>query len=119
MFTYQVAISDGVNGDFRLWDDFLKEVYTDANEAAVDFIRLVKATENRDEYVSVVAAREGWHRDYELKQNQRYQVELRKWNEDKEIQEFTGEEFTEESKALLEPFSYMGWIGSPDFYNPH
>lgn len=117
MKTFKVVQSDGVNGYF-VNPAWVKAVYQDANEAANDFMKLVKEVETNYQYVSKVRKAENWRDDYEPKQSETFQVELMKLIDD-EITDFKGDEFNLETAELLKNngFGIDGWIVSDEFYN--
>jgi len=122
MKTFKIVQTDGVNGEF-LNPNWVKDSYENANEAAKDFMKLVKEVETQYEYVSAVSEKENWFKDYELKQSERFEVELQMFITDEdgyeELTPFEGSEFdAETSKTLAEAgFGNNGWIISDDFYN--
>lgn len=120
MKTFKIVQTDGVNGEF-VNPNWVKDSYENANEAAKDFMKLVKEVETEYEYVSAVREKENWFENYEPKQSERFDVELQMFVTDEDGEELTpfeGDEFNEEtSKALAESgFGNNGWITSDDFY---
>lgn len=120
MKTFKIVQTDGVNGEF-VNPNWVKDSYENANEAAKDFMKLVKEVETKYEYVSAVREKENWFENYEPKQSERFDVELQMFVTDEDGEELTpfeGDEFNEEtSKALAESgFGNNGWITSDDFY---
>lgn len=120
MKTFKIVQTDGVNGEF-VNPNWVKDSYENANEAAKDFMKLVKEVETEYEYVSAVREKENWFENYEPKQSERFDVELQMFVTDEDGEELTpfeGDEFNEEtSKALAKSgFGNNGWITSDDFY---
>ncbi len=117
MKTFKVVQTDGVNGYF-VNPAWVKEVYQDANEAANDFVKLVKEVETQHRYVSQVRKAENWREEYEPKQSETFQVELINLI-DEEITDFKGDEFNDKTAEMLKSkgFEIDGWIVSDEFYN--
>lgn len=122
MKTFKIVKTDGVNGEF-FNPKWVKDSYENANEAAKDFMKLVKEVESDYEYVSAVREKENWFENYEPKQSERFEVELQMFatdeDGDEELTPFEGNEFdAETSKELSQSgFGNEGWIISDDFYN--
>lgn len=113
--TYKLKMTDGVNGDF-LTPKWVREFYPDPNEAATDFLLLLRETEAKHRYISEVRESEKWNDDYEPTQSETFQVQLEKIvNGD--IVEFHGGEFSDQVAELLrkEGFRFPCWISSDDF----